>query len=125
VKFPAGKSTVKSYFTSCSFAQQLLVFKYQRMNIYVSSLSFTATDEDLRKLFAEHGRVSSAKVIMDKFTSRSKGFGFVEMPDQAEAEKAMKELNGAHFDGRTINVNEARPREERSERRPYNNNNRY
>ena len=84
------------------------------MNIYVSSLSFTANDEDLRTLFAAHGRVSSAKVIMDKYSNRSKGFGFVEMPDQEEAEKAIRALNGSNFDGRSIVVNEAKPREERS-----------
>jgi len=93
------------------------------MNIYVSSLSFSASDEDLRQLFAAHGRVSSAKVIMDKYTNRSKGFGFVEMPDQAEAEKAIKQLNGSHFDGRSIVVNEAKPREERSgDKRSFSNN---
>jgi RNA recognition motif-containing protein len=96
------------------------------MNIYVSSLSFTITDEDLNKLFAEHGRVSSAKVVMDKYTNRSKGFGFVEMPDQAEAEKAIRELNGYHFEGRSIVVNEAKPREDRSggDRRSFSNNRR-
>ena len=96
------------------------------MNIYVSSLSFTIVDEDLRKLFAEHGKVSSAKVIMDKYTNRSKGFGFVEMPDQEEAEKAIRQLNGAHFEGRSIVVNEAKPREEKSGNgRSYSNNNRW
>ncbi|HLZ88793.1 MAG TPA: RNA-binding protein [Puia sp.] len=84
------------------------------MNIYVSGLSFSIADEELKQLFAEHGKVSSAKVIMDKYSNRSKGFGFVEMPDKDEAEKAIKQLNGFHFEGRSIVVNEAKPREERS-----------
>lgn len=70
-------------------------------------------DEDLRSYFAEYGEVVSAKVIMDKYTNRSKGFGFVEMSDDTAAEKAIAELNGATVDGRTIKVNVAKPREER------------
>ena len=83
------------------------------MNIYVSNLSFAVQDEDLRGFFAEYGEVTSAKVIMDKFTNRSRGFGFVEMPDKTAAQQAIKELDGATVDGRQIKVNEARPREER------------
>lgn len=83
------------------------------MNIYVSNLSFAVQDEDLRGFFAEYGEVTSAKVIMDKFTNRSRGFGFVEMNDKAAAQQAIKELDGATVDGRQIKVNEARPREER------------
>ena len=93
------------------------------MNIYVSGLSFTITDEELKQLFAAHGRVSSAKVIIDKYSNRSKGFGFVEMPDQEEAEKAIRQLNGSHVDGRSIVVNEAKPREEKSgDRRSFSSN---
>lgn len=84
------------------------------MNIYVSNLSFSINDEDLAKLFNGYGEVTSAKVIMDKFTNRSKGFGFVEMPDDAAGEKAIKELNGSQVDNRSISVTVARPREERS-----------
>lgn len=84
------------------------------MNIYVSNLSFNVQDEDLRSYFEEYGEVSSAKVITDKFTNRSRGFGFVEMPDNESARKAMQELDGATVDGRAIKVNEARPREEKS-----------
>ncbi|MBL0154579.1 MAG: RNA-binding protein [Chitinophagaceae bacterium] len=84
------------------------------MNIYVSNLSFAVTDEDLRSYFAEYGEVTSAKVIMDKFTNRSKGFGFVEMSDDAAANKAIDELNGATVDGRAIRVSVAKPREERT-----------
>ena len=84
------------------------------MNIYVSNLSFNVRDEDLQEYFAEYGEVTSAKVIMDKFTNKSRGFAFVEMPDDEAAKKAIAELDGASVDGRTINVSVARPREERS-----------
>src|ERR1043165_9646103 len=83
------------------------------MNIYVSNLSFNVRDEDLQEYFAEYGEVSSAKVIMDKFTNKSRGFAFVEMPDDEAAKKAIAELDGAAVDGRSINVSVARPREER------------
>ncbi len=88
------------------------------MNIYVSNLSFAVTDEDLRSYFADYGEVTSAKVIMDKFTNRSKGFGFVEMSDDAAAQKAIAELDGATVDSRQIKVMVARPKEERPERSP-------
>ena len=84
------------------------------MNIYVSNLSFNVQDEDLKSYFADYGEVSSAKVITDKLTNRSRGFGFVEMTDEAAAQKAIAELDGATVDGRTIKVNVAKPREERS-----------
>jgi RNA recognition motif-containing protein len=83
------------------------------MNIYVSNLSFNVTDEDLQDYFAEYGEVSSAKVITDKFTGKSRGFAFVEMPDDAAAQKAIQELDGASVDGRTIGVSVAKPREDR------------
>jgi len=91
------------------------------MNIYVSNLSFAVRDEDLRGFFAEYGEVTSAKVIMDKFTNRSRGFAFVEMPDQTAASKAIQELDGATVDGRTIKVNEARPKEKKAPSRSFNN----
>ena len=84
------------------------------MNIYVSNLSFNVTDEDLRDYFAEYGEVTSAKVIMDKFTSKSRGFAFVEMSDDEAAKKAIQELDGASVDGRTICVSVAKPREDRA-----------
>ena len=84
------------------------------MNIYVSNLSFNVQDEDLREFFAEYGEVSSAKVIMDKFTNRSKGFGFVEMPDDEAGQKAIAELDGGMVEGRAIKVMVAKPREERT-----------
>lgn len=101
------------------------------MNIYVSNLSFNVTDEDLQDFFADYGEVSSAKVITDKFTNKSRGFGFVEMSDDEAARKAIAELDGGIVEGRAIKVTEARPREERSggnERRsfsPRSNSNRY
>lgn len=88
------------------------------MNIHVSNLSFNVTDEDLKDFFAEYGEVSSAKVIMDKFTGKSRGFGFVEMPDDAAAKKAISELDNGLVEGRAIRVSEAKPREDR----PSNNN---
>jgi RNA recognition motif-containing protein len=84
------------------------------MNIYVSNLSFTVQDEDLKEFFAEYGEVSSAKIIMDRETNRSRGFGFVEMPDESAGQKAIRELDGAQVDGRPIRVNVAKPREERN-----------
>lgn len=86
------------------------------MNIYVSNLSFNVQDEDLREFFAEYGEVSSAKVITDKFTGKSRGFGFVEMPDDEAARKAIAELDNGTVEGRTIKVMEAKPKEERPAR---------
>ena len=86
------------------------------MNIYVSNLSFNVQDEDLREFFTEYGEVSSAKVITDKFTGKSRGFGFVEMPDTASAQKAIAELDNASVDNRNIRVMEAKPKEERKPR---------
>ena len=95
------------------------------MNIYVSNLSFAVQDEDLREFFAEYGEVSSAKVIKDKYTNRSKGLGFVEMPDDAAAQKAIAELDGGVVEGRAIKVMVARPKEERPSSRPSYSNNRW
>ncbi len=86
------------------------------MNIYVSNLSYTTTSESLKELFAEYGEISSANIITDKFTGRSRGFGFVEMPDNAEGQKAIDELNGTDFEGKVITVNVARPKTERGDR---------
>lgn len=86
------------------------------MNIYVSNLSFNIQDEDLRGFFTPYGEVTSAKVIMDKFTGRSKGFGFVEMTDNAAAQKAIAELDNGMVDGRNVKVMEARPKEDRPAR---------
>lgn len=92
------------------------------MNIFIAGLSFKVNDADLATLFEEYGELTSAKVITDRQTGRSKGYGFVEMEDNEAAGKAIAELNGAEYDGRTISVSEARPREERPKRAPRSNN---
>ncbi|MCU7549616.1 RNA-binding protein [Chitinophagaceae bacterium LB-8] len=86
------------------------------MNIYISNLSFDMQDDDLKGFFSEYGEVSSAKVIMDKFTNQSRGFGFVEMPNQEDAKKAISALDGKTVDNRVIKVMEARPKEDRPAR---------
>ena len=91
------------------------------MNIFVGSLPFSIDEADLRESFEAYGAVSSVKIITDKFTGRSKGFGFVEMDNDTEAEKAIQELNGASVDGRTIVVNKSEPKPE-GERKSFNNN---
>jgi cold-inducible RNA-binding protein len=83
------------------------------MNIYVGNLSYSMSDSELREAFAGFGEVSSAKVLMDRETGRSRGFGFVEMPNQSEAEAAITQLNGKEVGGRALRVNEARPKERR------------
>jgi RNA recognition motif-containing protein len=82
------------------------------MNIYVGNLSWNLKDQDLSNLFAQHGEVSSAKIVTDKFTGRSKGFGFVEMTNDDQAQAAITALNGTEVDGRNIVVNESRPKQE-------------
>lgn len=86
------------------------------MNIYVSNLSFNVQDEELKGFFTPYGAITSAKVITDKFTGQSRGFGFVEMADDEAAKKAISELDNSSVDGRSIKVMEARPREERPAR---------
>jgi RNA recognition motif-containing protein len=82
------------------------------MNIYVGNLSYTVTEEDLQKAFEAFGQVASISIIRDKFSNQSKGFGFVEMPVKEEAQAAVDGMNGKELKGRTMNVNEARPRTE-------------
>ena len=94
------------------------------MNLYISNLSYNISDEDLRLLFADYGEITSAKVIMDRETGRSRGFGFVELSDDELAKKAIEELNQASYDGKVINIKEARPREDRGDRGGRLNNNR-
>ena len=84
------------------------------MNIYVGNLAWAVSDEDLRQAFASHGEVTSATIIKDKFTGQSRGFGFVEMPNNAEGQAAITALDGQDLKGRAIKVNEARPVERRS-----------
>ncbi|MEL0585639.1 MAG: RNA-binding protein [Candidatus Thiodiazotropha sp. (ex. Lucinoma kazani)] len=88
------------------------------MNIYVGNLPWSVKDDELRQLFAEFGEVSNANVIMDKFSGRSRRFGFVEMADASAAETAIESLNEKEIEGRNLRVNEAKPREERPPRRP-------
>ncbi len=83
------------------------------MNIYVGNLPYNATEEQLRTMFGQHGEVTSASIIKDRDTGRSKGFGFVEMPDDSAAEQAIQALNESDMNGRNIKVNQARPKEER------------
>jgi len=82
--------------------------------LYVGNLSFNTSNQDLQDLFAQAGTVESANIVEDRETGRSRGFGFVEMSSQAEAETAITQLNGKEIDGRNLNVNEARPREDRN-----------
>ena len=88
------------------------------MNIYVGNISYSTDDSRLTELFSEFGEVTSARVISDRETGRSKGFGFVEMSDDSAANSAIEALNEKEVDGRTLRVNEARPREERPRRAP-------
>ena len=80
------------------------------MNIYVGNLSYTVTEDDLKAAFSEFGEVDSVNIIKDKFSGRSKGFGFVEMPNNSEADKAIEALNGTELKGRNLKVNQAKPR---------------
>ncbi len=83
------------------------------MNIYVGNLPYSTDDGQLQSIFAEYGNVTSAKVIMDRDTGRAKGFGFVEMADANAAQQAIQAVNGMELEGRSLKVNEARPREDR------------
>lgn len=86
------------------------------MNIYVGNLSREVTEEDLQNTFEAFGQVESAKIIMDRFSGESRGFAFIEMPAKAEAESAINDLNGKDLKGKTLVVNQARPREDRRDR---------
>jgi len=98
----------------CLLLALYFFLKFLKMNIYVGNLSWNLKDQDLSNLFASHGEVSSAKIVNDKFTNRSKGFGFVEMPNDEQAQAAIAALNGTEVDGRNIVVNESRPKPEGS-----------
>ena len=100
-------------FDGCCLLLTLLFFlNFSKMNIYVGNLSWNLKDQDLSNLFASHGEVVSAKIVTDKFTNRSKGFGFVEMANDEQALAAITALNGSEVDGRGIVVNESRPKPE-------------
>jgi RNA recognition motif-containing protein len=92
------------------------MYEKSLMNIYVGNLPYSVRDDDLQNMFAPHGEVSSARVIMDRESGRSKGFGFVEMPNSDEAQAAIDALNDSDAEGRSLRVNEARPREDRPRR---------
>ena len=83
------------------------------MNIYVGNLNYTVTEDELREVFEEYGEVEKSAIIMDRMTGRAKGFGFVEMASDDDAKKAIESLDGAELNGRSMRVNEAKPREER------------
>jgi RNA recognition motif-containing protein len=83
--------------------------------LFVGGLPYAATEQELTELFGQHGSVASAQIVTDKFTGQSRGFGFVEMSSQAEAQTAINALNGSQFGGRSLTVNEAKPREARSD----------
>lgn len=89
------------------------------MNIFIGSLHFGMKEDELREIFENYGVVDSVKIITDKYTGRSKGFGFIEMPNDDEAQNAIDELNGSEIKGRTVNVNKAREREN-NDRRSFN-----
>jgi len=86
------------------------------MNIYVGNLPYSIKDDRLKELFSQYGEVEAAKVIMDRFDGRSKGYGFVEMPDNSEADQAIKQLNGKSIEGKSIKVNPANSRGKRSKK---------
>jgi RNA recognition motif-containing protein len=91
--------------------KHFLFLNFSQMNIYVGNLSWGLKDQDLANLFTPFGEVASAKIVMDKFTQRSKGFGFVEMPNDEQAQAAIAQLNGSEIEGRNLVVNESRPKE--------------
>lgn len=86
------------------------------MNIYVGNMAYSLTEEEVRNMFSEYGEVTSVNIITDRYSGQSKGFGFVEMPNESEAEEAIKALNEAEVNGRNLRVNQARPRGERPSR---------
>jgi RNA recognition motif-containing protein len=88
------------------------------MNIYVGNLPYGIGEDEIRDVFSQFGEVSKVNIIMDKFSGQSKGFGFVEMPNNSEADEAIKALNESPLKGRNIKVNQAKPRRERSQRKP-------
>jgi RNA recognition motif-containing protein len=96
------------------FTHETPLERRMAMNIYVGNLSHKATEEDVRQAFEAFGQVSSAAIIKDKYSGQARGFGFVEMPDKTEAQAAIQNLNGKELLGQALNVNEARPREDRN-----------
>ncbi len=115
--------SIPVYFSITELLQLIIGFNLSQnffnMNIYVGNLDFKVDEEDLKGIFEEYGNVSEARVITDKFSGRSKGFGFIVMNDQSEAEKAIEELSGATLENRQMVVNEAREKKETNNRRRY------
>lgn len=105
-----------SKWASIILSSPVHLWRKAKMNIYVGNLSYKMTDEDLGKLFSTFGSVSLSKIVIDRETGRSKGFGFVEMPNQAEGDEAIRQLDGKEVDGRNIKVNVAKPKEEKPRR---------
>ena len=92
------------------------MWRFPSVRIYVGNLSFNATEEDIRQAFAEHGEVAEVNIIQDRETGRSRGFAFVEMPDDGQAKEAIEKVNLTEIDGRAVTVNEARPKRDRPRR---------
>lgn len=111
------KSLVWGNNLSTNGSRQSWIFREVKMNIYVGNLPYSVDRDELRGIFEQYGEVSAARVVTDRETGRSKGFGFVEMPDAAQAQAAIDALNGNEIGGRKAVINEARPREERPPRR--------
>ncbi|HEY9362608.1 MAG TPA: RNA-binding protein [Chitinophagaceae bacterium] len=109
-------TSLERFVNVLSFVKLLALFSFfkffLKMNIYVGNLSWALKDQDLANLFSPFGEVTSAKIVTDKFTQRSKGFGFVEMANDAEAQTAIDSLNGSEVEGRNLVVNESRPKSE-------------
>ncbi len=108
--FFQGRNCFLTSFVYTVLEKQLFNYYFYFMNIYVGNLSYKVRENDLQGVIEEYGQVSSCKIIKDRETGKSKGFGFVEMSDDAAAAKVIEELNGAEFDGRSMVVKEARPR---------------
>lgn len=120
VAVQASQFSILCYWLSsdCDYFNSAKLSVVARMNIYVGNLPYQLSEDELRKTFEAYGEVTSAKIVTDRYTGQSKGFGFVEMPVQAEAEEAIKQLDGSSFNGRNIRVNQARPKNERPQRKP-------
>jgi RNA recognition motif-containing protein len=101
--------------------KNLLIFKHLKMNIFVGSLPFRLDEAELKELFEAYGEVASAKIITDKFSGKSRGFGFVEMPDDEAAQKAIDELNDSEIEGRSIVVNKSEEKKDTDRKRSFGN----
>ncbi len=100
---------IKQFDKYISLHSLIFLFNFFNMNIYAGNLNYGITEEELEQVFAKYGEVSSVKIIRDKYTDQSKGFGFIEMTNDEEAQKAIEELNGSEVKGREMRVNQARP----------------